>query len=969
MPKKKKKSKGGDARGYGQATVFRAEPPTPRKAVEDTPSPTTAKADVLPSTEEDDWEAAFDQDEKAREGLPSKKEPPPRNIPPPAVIRLPTATDKASSPSTVSFTTQMQTLLDELVDPLPWQSFVAAEPATDVQSDRFLKKIAYIYDYLLHVGFTFPDLRRALETLGSQGLSISLGSVLDWLCYTLPPNQLPLHFLDDRVALVEVERRQLEQAKEENESSEQEVDPPEPEEQRDTLTVESETHNKKSLKQPELEKFLEADRVKTKDEKHLEELEKSFAEVSLEYHDEASKYMLSKYEIKELEKRYRQTKKGVERLRNKVEAARRRRQEEERAAQNGEPEEVEEEAEEEGFIGGFFDEATPSSTNDQDSVENLVLEEQPSIKVPDDAIPKGWTGQTPKEILEGRCRRLNLSRPTFHKLDNYGCRVVIRGDQELDIKETARFDKHTDGQNYVATKALFLLDPTLPIHRSLPPFFRDLWKSWADKVANERIEKELEKEEQRKEQIFDLMALLQGQTREVRRPRTNAKETEKPDGTLQGVSVFKESKEIEDENKRLRDEFRERVATKKYQSMLVQRQGLPVREFRESIIDTVAENSVTILNADTGAGKSTQVPQYLLEHALENGHGCRTSIVCTQPRRVAATSLADRVSEEMASRLGDQVGYSIRLDNKSSSRTRLLFCTTGVILRRLIEDPLLNDVSHVVVDEVHERQWQIDVFLVALRKLISGPRSDLKVILMSATLDAKLFSSFFYGAPLISVPGRTFAVSNYFLEDLIEATGHIVEDNSPNARQYYQKNETASLHITTKGGRERSQIVSLDSEVDPTLSEDFLGYSLATRRTMDRVDESVLNYDLIEDLLHLLLIERHVDHILKAPEGTPAEKGAILVFLPGIGEIRTLCDRLETSKYFSNRRIFDIIPLHSALSSTEQRRAFNVPRKVRYAIIVATNIAETSVTIPDAVCGKFTAHRGSIFPMKATVQS
>lgn len=234
---------------------------------------------------------------------------------------------------------------------------------------------------------------------------------------------------------------------------------------------------------------------------------------------------------------------------------------------------------------------------------------------------------------------------------------------------------------------------------------------------------------------------------------------------------------------------------------------------------------------------------------------------------------------------------------------------------------------------------------------MKGPRRDLKVVLMSATLDAKLFCSFFDGAPLVSVPGRTFPVSNYFLEDIVEATGHIVEDDSPNALRNYQRSEKASLSITTKGGRERKEIVSLDSEVDPMLSGEFSNYSLTTRRTMDRVDESVLNYDLVEDVLHLLLVEKNGDHVLKAPEGRTIERGAILVFLPGIGEIRTLSDRLQASSNFRDRRTFDIIPMHSALSSTEQRRAFLVPRKVRWAIIVATNIAETSVTIPDVVCG------------------
>lgn len=110
-------------------------------------------------------------------------------------------------------------------------------------------------------------------------------------------------------------------------------------------------------------------------------------------------------------------------------------------------------------------------------------------------------------------------------------------------------------------------------------------------------------------------------------------------------------------------------------------------------------------------------------------------MICTQPRRVAATSVAERVAEEIGeTSIGGLVGYQIRMESVKSSKTKLLFCTTGVILRRLIEDPLLNGVSHVIVDEVHERQWQIDVLLISLRTLLQGRRPDLKVVLVSFLL-------------------------------------------------------------------------------------------------------------------------------------------------------------------------------------------------------------------------------------------
>lgn len=141
--------------------------------------------------------------------------------------------------------------------------------------------------------------------------------------------------------------------------------------------------------------------------------------------------------------------------------------------------------------------------------------------------------------------------------------------------------------------------------------------------------------------------------------------------------------------------------------------------------------SILVSHILIGSGKTTQCSSFVLEEALCNGYGDQVSILCTQPRRVAATSVAERVAEELAeSGVGNLVGYQIRMETKKSSRTRLLFCTTGVVLRRLVDDPTLKGITHVVVDEVHERQWQIDLLLVTLRSLLSGKRPDLKVIVV-----------------------------------------------------------------------------------------------------------------------------------------------------------------------------------------------------------------------------------------------
>lgn len=232
---------------------------------------------------------------------------------------------------------------------------------------------------------------------------------------------------------------------------------------------------------------------------------------------------------------------------------------------------------------------------------------------------------------------------------------------------------------------------------------------------------------------------------------------------------------------------------------------------------------------------------------------------------------------------------------------------------------------------------------------------------MSATLDSKLFCTFFHNAPLISVPGRTFPISEYFLEDILESTNHVIEEGSRNAikRHHYDTSE-ATLWVTGRGGEKRKEIVSLGADQQPAevTSNEYMGYSMSVRRSMERVDEMVMNYDLIEDLLKVLLIHPERNSSILPPESSDNDacsllsNGSILVFLPGMGKIRTLHERLRCSRLFGSAK-FDIIPMHSSLSSKDQKRAFLQPRRGCQKIILATNIAETSVTIADCVCGTF----------------
>ena len=214
----------------------------------------------------------------------------------------------------------------------------------------------------------------------------------------------------------------------------------------------------------------------------------------------------------------------------------------------------------------------------------------------------------------------------------------------------------------------------------------------------------------------------------------------------------------------------------KKKSIFQQREYLPVFSVREELLNVIRENTVVVVVAETGAGKTTQLTQYLLEeNYAEFG-----LIGCTQPRRVAAMSVAKRVSEEVAAmktekglplteqdELGGTVGYAIRFEDQTSEHTLIKYMTDGVLLRESLRDPDLNKYSAIIMDEAHERSLNTDVLFGVLRKVVAR-RSDLKLIVTSATLSADSFSNFFGGVPVFRVPGRTFPVETYFAKGVQE---------------------------------------------------------------------------------------------------------------------------------------------------------------------------------------------------------
>ncbi|XP_021564061.1 probable ATP-dependent RNA helicase DHX34 [Carlito syrichta] len=193
-----------------------------------------------------------------------------------------------------------------------------------------------------------------------------------------------------------------------------------------------------------------------------------------------------------------------------------------------------------------------------------------------------------------------------------------------------------------------------------------------------------------------------------------------------------------------------------------ERAALPIAQYGNRILQTLKEHQVVVVAGDTGCGKSTQVPQYLLAAGFSH-------VACTQPRRIACISLAKRVGFESLSQYGSQVGYQIRFESTRSAATKIVFLTVGLLLRQIQREPSLPQYQVLIVDEVHERHLHNDFLLGILRRLLPR-RPDLKVILMSATINISLFSSYFGSAPVVQVPGRLFPITVVYQPQEAEPT-------------------------------------------------------------------------------------------------------------------------------------------------------------------------------------------------------
>ncbi|WP_232313382.1 ATP-dependent RNA helicase HrpA [Enterovibrio coralii] len=282
---------------------------------------------------------------------------------------------------------------------------------------------------------------------------------------------------------------------------------------------------------------------------------------------------------------------------------------------------------------------------------------------------------------------------------------------------------------------------------------------------------------------------------------------------------------------------------------------LPVSHKKDDIAEAIANNQVVIVAGETGSGKTTQLPKICMELGL----GVSGVIGHTQPRRLAARSVATRIAEELETELGKTVGYKVRFNDQVSEESRVKLMTDGILLAEIQHDRYLNQYDCIIIDEAHERSLNIDFILGYLKQLLPK-RPDLKLIITSATIDPERFSNHFRGAPIIEVSGRTYPVEVRYRP--------LVEDSDDTDRDQLQA-------------------------------------------IFDAVDE-----------LH--------------DEGP----GDILIFMNGEREIRDTADALNKR----NLRDTEILPLYARLSSAEQNRVFQTHTGRR--IVLATNVAETSLTVP-----------------------
>jgi ATP-dependent RNA helicase YTHDC2 len=477
------------------------------------------------------------------------------------------------------------------------------------------------------------------------------------------------------------------------------------------------------------------------------------------------------------------------------------------------------------------------------------------------------------------------------------------------------------------------------------------------------------------------------------------------------------------------------------------RQALPIFASRERILNTIENERIVLIQGSTGSGKTTQIPQYLLESATEKNLPCR--ILCTQPRRISAIASADRVSYERCDDSGT-IGYQIRLESSVKPNTNCIFLTPGVFLRYLMTDSpekLFNNITHILIDEAHERNKENDFLLTSIKEHFND-NPNLKLVIMSATMDTGVFAKYFGACEEISISTKMFDVQEIYLEDILKVTGfrnqrvdelnekfkkgqlvegcqsaYAMESEEPtepidpdlaaalndvldslstsddpesyidqfihfvqgeNAPVNFRHEDTKMTALMIAVGRGYVQVaekllglnasISLkvmfngaelnvldistifhgeDSEMTKLLQTHAESCRVKPLSTSDVYNKALLNiyYDTtLKTKTNNFVIEEGIDHDLIAQlvemlHQQTEKDGAILVFLPGHDDITQLSNMI-------NERIrngISMFLLHSSMKTEDQKNVFKPVMVGIRKIVLATNIAESSITIDDVV--------------------
>ncbi|KAL5182262.1 DExH-box ATP-dependent RNA helicase DExH7, chloroplastic [Glycine soja] len=592
-----------------------------------------------------------------------------------------------------------------------------------------------------------------------------------------------------------------------------------------------------------------------------------------------------------------------------------------------------------------------------------------------------------------------------------------------------------DAQNKVAAYALYKLFPDIPVHLPITEPYTLLIMKWMEGESSTNLE---DSEKNHRSGFVDSLlndnssaATASVDVTDYKCLQNIGRLQENRNSTIACHQQFSQRETYikERESADLRQAQHSKMRTQRYQTlhllqdMLNIRATLPIAALKGDILKLMEEHDFLVVCGETGSGKTTQVPQFILDDMIESGHGGYCNIICTQPRRIAAVSVAERVADERCEPSpgsdGSLIGYQVRLDSARivwrllrdrlptkanlsrrqveihdqtcpfcrstvedaahlffqcsktiplwweamswvnistvfpqhprhhfaqhmtdgvkgiwdsrwrvwwvaltwNEKTRLLFCTTGILLRKLMGDQSLSGITHIIVDEVHERSLLGDFLLIVLKNLIEKQSTNssgkLKIILMSATVDSSLFSRYFNNCPVVTAEGRTHPVTTYFLEDIYDQIEYRLASDSPASLTdgTFPKGQILQRDVVTNSRGKKNLVLSAWGD-ESLLSEEHFNpyfvpsyyqlYSEQTRQNMKRLNEDVIDYDLLEDLICFI--------------DETCDEGAIL----GMSEINYLHDKLVASSQFGGPSSEWVIPLHSAVASSEQKREIYV---------------------------------------------